>query len=141
MIVPSYPRWLSLATLGYGIAAFIWLTPEDTLWVAVVLGLLGALLAALHLVYRKFGGRRLSERMRFLGMIALGAGIGGGTACVTAGLLFLKSAIHAHLFPDYPLTYLLAVLARAPTWALAGGLIGLAAAILLQGNHPNGASS
>lgn len=141
MIVPSYPRWLSLATLSYGIAAFIWLTPEDTLWVAVLLGLLGALLAVLHLTYHKFGGRRISERSRFLGMIALGAGIGGGAACVTAGLLFLKSSIHAHLFPDYPLAYLLAVLSRAPVWALAGALIGLAAALLFQGNHPNGASS
>lgn len=131
MIIPPYPRWLSLLTLIYGIAVFIWLTPEDTIWLAVLFGWGGTVLLIAHLLFRKFSGRQIQARMRFFGLILLGAVIGGGATITTTVLLFLKSSIHAHLFPDYPLAILLAILARFPAWTLAGALIGLAAALVI----------
>jgi hypothetical protein len=39
--------------------------------------------------------------------------------------MFFKNARHGHLFPDYTLEMMLAMLSRAPAWAIAGGLFGL----------------
>jgi hypothetical protein len=44
--------------------------------------------------------------------------------------MLLKSAAHAHTYPDYPLPLLGATLARSPAWATAGALIGLGSALL-----------
>lgn len=129
-------RWI---IIGYGIALFIWLRLEDNaVWTAAVLGVglawlifrppppspaplrrEGASLARvppLH-VERAAGGE-----VRF---ILRGALIGGGGAVVAAVLMLLKTGSHAHVFPDYPLGVILAMLERAPVWALAGALIGL----------------
>lgn len=129
-IIPHYPRWLSLLTFIYGIAVFLWFTPEDTLWLALVFGLGGACLIAAHGIFRKLGGKEIGRKTQFFGLIGLGALTGGGTTFTTVGLLFLKGAIHSHLFPDYPLAFLLAIVERLPAWTLAGALIGLAAALL-----------
>jgi len=39
--------------------------------------------------------------------------------------MFFKNALHAHAFWDYPPPMVVAMLTRAPSWTLAGGLAGL----------------
>lgn len=128
--IPPYPRLLSLITLAYGIAAFLWLTPEDSIWLAAVFGTLGACVLAAHTVFKIAGGRDLPRRVWFPGVIVLGGAIGAGATLVTAVLMLIKTSLHSHLFPDYPLTVLLGILARAPVWAAAGALAGFAIALL-----------
>jgi hypothetical protein len=130
MSIPTYPRWLSPLTLIYGITVFLWLTPEDTIWLAAVLGLCGAILIALHTILRRYSGKQFSQRSIFFMLILVGGLIGGGAALTTTGLMFLKTVIHRHVFPDYPLPLLLAMLERAPVWTLAGILVGLACALI-----------
>jgi hypothetical protein len=56
---------------------------------------------------------------------ALGlAGVCGALASVL--LMFLKTAWHSHIFPDYPLPMMAAMAARAPAWAAAGAALALA---------------
>ena len=61
---------------------------------------------------------------------AIGAGVGAGTALITALLMIWKTGMHAHPFPDYPTGLILDILRRAPMWALAGILVGVALALL-----------
>ncbi len=129
--IPSYPRPLSLITLAYGIAAFLWLTPEDSIWLAAVFGAAGACILAAHAVFRVAGGRDLPGRVWFPGTIISGGAIGAGATLVTAVLMLIKTSLHSHLFPDYPLAVLLGILARAPVWAAAGALIGVGVALLM----------
>jgi hypothetical protein len=57
--------------------------------------------------------------------IFTGALAGALSALNSTLLMFFKTAWHAHPFPDYPLPMLIAMLERAPVWAIAGALIGL----------------
>lgn len=108
------PRWLAPLTLGYGLLVFLWLTPEqDSVWLVALLGLAGAFVTASHL------------SVRFRLMLPLwGAFVGTGGALAAAGLMFLKTALHAHPFPDFPTLLMLAIIERAPAWGLAGALAG-----------------
>ena len=108
------PRWLAPLTLGYGFLVFVWLTPEqDSVWLAALLGLGGAFVTAAH------------SRVRFRLMLPLwGAFVGASGAFAAAGLMFLKTALHAHPFPDFPTLLMLAMIERAPAWGVAGTLVG-----------------
>lgn len=89
-----------------------------------------------HGVYRRFGGRTISRHSALFGLIALGTLTGAMSAPLTTVLMFLKNAFHAHVFPDYPLPILLAMLERLPAWTVAGALCGVAAALLIRRDHP-----
>jgi hypothetical protein len=110
----------------WGGAVFVWISLEDngTLPVAI-LGTGSAILFALSRLLRNFGGRQLSPRAAWLGAPLVSGVTGAMAAVCTALLMFLKTAIHAHIFPDYPPAQILAMLERAPIWAVAGLLIGL----------------
>jgi hypothetical protein len=120
--------------LAYGIIVFLWMTPEDNNVLSVtVLGVVGTIIAAAHFAFR-FSGRQVPH----LAIIPFGGMIGGGAAVVTAFLMFLKSAAHAHIFPDYPPLLILGMLERVPAWTLAGALVGLAAALIIPNRPPPG---
>lgn len=132
MIPTRRPRWLSPLTLAYGIVVFLWLTPEENSVISVtLLGVGGALLAGLHLAYRL-------RPVRHGALIGIGALAGASASLITALLMFLKTAVHAHLFPDYPPLLLIGILERLPTWTVAGGLLGGALALLLPGPARHG---
>ncbi len=127
--IPPHPRWLSLVTLLYGILLFLWLTPENGVWLAAGLGLGLSVLVAAHGAFR-LAGRTFSAPHWLAGAVLLGVMVGGGGVIGTVLLMFLKSSLHNHVYPDYPLPMLLAMLERMPAWALAGALVGLAAGLL-----------
>ena len=101
--------------------ALLWLGLEDTHSAPVAaLGLSLAVLAVAH-----FAEQRAMPWSRSLTWSLLGASTGALTALTSTLLMFFKTAWHTHAFPDYPLAMLIAMLERAPIWALAGALIGL----------------
>lgn len=128
------PRRLVLFTLAYGVAVFLWLTPEsDSVVPVALLGLAGMALTAAHVA--------APYRLRLLVLPVWGALIGAGGALATAGLMFLKTALHAHPYPDFSPLLMLAMIERAPAWGLAGALAGLGLAVLLpilrtRSGHP-----
>lgn len=116
-------RWLAI---GYGLLLFVWLTPEDNSVVPVTL--LGAGLSVLLVIYwvlGKWGGSSIAERYVVPGVVLLGAAAGLGTSITTFSLMLVKNVQHSHIYIDFPPGLMLAILARAPLWALAGGLLGL----------------
>lgn len=126
-------RRLRLAGLFYGLLVFAWLGPEDNaVWPPVLLGLCGALLLTVRLLLRWVGGRRLQPAI-WLPVAALAGLLTGlGMALLASGLMFFKTALHAHEFPDFPPLLILAVLERAPAWGAAGLLAGAGVGLALK---------
>jgi hypothetical protein len=114
-------RYLSLYTLIYGIVVFLWLSPDEQTWFVAILGWIGAVLITARIVIR-FGLR--------LDPILIGAVIGAGATVCTVLLMFLKTSLHAHVIPDYPLATMIGVAERLPAWALAGALFGAGVRVL-----------
>lgn len=127
---PASPR-LRLLTVMYGLIVFLWLMPEDhQVWPVTGLGVGLALLVVTRVTLRRLGGRPFPPRYLLQGAVLLGALVGLGANLAAVGLMFFKNALHAHLFLDYPVGLMGAMLARGPGWALAGGLVGLGAAFI-----------
>ncbi len=119
-------RRLRLLTMAYGLLLFIWLTPEDnTVWPVALSGLGLALLSIIWLIQRRLGGSVFPARYVLISGALLGGIVGLGGALSSAGLMFFKNALHAHVFWDFPPGMVVAMLIRAPSWALAGALSGL----------------
>ena len=135
VVIPPYPRGLTLITILFGIAVFVWLSPDEQGWLVIPLGVGVAILIATHAVFR-LGARwqSISVRWARIGLVALGMLIGAGSTITTAGLMLFKSVLHSHIFPDYPAIVVLGILQRLPLWSLAGALIGLALALVLRPN-------
>lgn len=128
--LPKLNRRFRLFIISYGLLLFVWFTPEDNhVWPATVLGLGMSVLVVTRNVMSKLGGKIIATPYVLLGAVILGVVIGAGTSVATAGLMFFKNALHAHVFVDFPTPLLLSVLERAPAWGLAGGLAGLGAAL------------
>jgi hypothetical protein len=115
-----------------GILVFFWLGTEDnSVQSAVLYGLGIASLSIAHAQYRLPKLLQLRRRLRFA---LLGAIIGLSAALFAALLMLLKTALHTHLFPDYSLPLIAAMLVRAPVWAVAGVLMGLGIALVAESN-------
>lgn len=121
-------RWLIIIT---GAACFLWLSTEDThtLPVAVLGSALAFCLVMLWLHRQQAFDTLSGVQTLAVGTLAGGL-VGVGAATVTTLLMFLKTAWHSHLFPDFPTLMMLAMLERAPLWGLAGALQGLALAVI-----------
>jgi hypothetical protein len=115
-------RWI---TIMGGLAVFLWLAPEDNQLVPVtLLGIGIALIIVMHWLKRNLNGQTLSvPRFMLLGLLP-GTLTGLASSLVIVGLMLLKNAQHSHLYPDFPIGLMGAMLARAPVWMIAGGLIG-----------------
>ena len=128
--IPTPNRRIRLTVMGYGLVLFLWLTFEDNqVWSVTLFGWGMAILAVLLTLVNKLGGRQIAASYLAPFALVLGILIGLGSSIATAGLMFFKNALHAHLFFDYPALMMLAVLERASYWGLAGGLMGLGAAL------------
>ncbi|MBC8097987.1 MAG: hypothetical protein H7Y11_00965 [Armatimonadetes bacterium] len=137
MALPAYPAALRWLMILCGIAIFIWLSPEDNSVLPVVL--LSAVVTAVsmtHGVLRRWGGQTIAARYSWVLLPLWGAVLGGGTSLLTAVLMVLKDARHAHLYPDYPLTLITGMLARAPIWAVAGALAAFGVRLVLLYKSP-----
>lgn len=128
--LPSANRRIRLLVMGYGLLLFLWFTPEDNqVWPVVLLGWgLAGLLVGVN-VMNRLGGKWIPGRYLLPGAVVLGGLTGLGASVATAGLMFFKNALHAHLFVDFPTPMLLTMLERAPAWGLAGALAGLGVAL------------
>lgn len=139
MTIPHRSRRLLLASLAYLGIMVLWVGPEDSIWAAAVLGATGALLGAANLVTLRLGGRALRQAHWLLLATLGGALTGLATSGITAALMLIKTAVHAHgPFTDYPAHVVLGILARAPLWGLSGLLAGAAFGLLmlaLRGNR------
>jgi hypothetical protein len=130
MLIPHPGRRIRLLTVGYGLLIFSWLSPEENqVWPVALLGLGLSLLGLILLVINKFGGKTVPAAYVVPCTTILGLMTGIGASITTTGLMFFKDALHAHLFPDFPPLMMLAILQRAPIWALAGGLAGAGLAL------------
>jgi hypothetical protein len=130
MLIPYPGRRVRLLTVGYGLLIFAWLSPEENqVWPVALLGCGLSLLGLILLVMSKLGGRTAPPAYVLPGAILFGLVAGFGASIATAGLMFFKDALHAHLFPDFPPLMMLAILQRAPIWTLAGGLAGVGFAL------------
>ena len=122
---------LRTITLVYGLLLFVWLSPEDNaVWPVALLGLGLALLTMVWLIRRQFGNSVFTARYVAIAAALLGGIVGIGAALSAAGLMFFKNALHAHAFWDYPPAMVVAMLFRAPSWALAGALVGIGTGFL-----------
>jgi hypothetical protein len=138
--IPTPNRRVRLVALCYGILLFVWFTVEDHEALPVtVLGWGMAVLIIFLSLVNKMGGRWIAVRYVIPGAVALGVLVGLGSSVTTTGFMFFKNAMHAHIFFDFPVPMLLAILERAPYWGIAGGLVGLGASLawfaLRQGDH------
>ena len=123
--------WLRTTTLAYGLLLFVWLSPEDNgVWPVALLGVGLALLSMVWLIRRQFGHSAFPAGYVPVGAALLGGIVGIGAALSTAGFMFFKNALHAHAFWDYPPAMVVAMLTRAPSWALAGALVGIGTGFL-----------
>lgn len=123
-------RWIIIA---FGIVLLLWFGLEDQVtWRVTVLGAILASLMTIVWLLNHYGGQQITAQTLTIGLVLMGGIIGAGSSLATVGLMFFKNSWHAHPYPDFPPRLMLAILSRAPFWAMAGGLIGLAVAFLLR---------
>ena len=124
-------RW---AALLCGIIIFLWLGPEDNhVWPVVLLSTFASALMVSFWMMRRYGGQTLTGTEVVRLSIIGGALTGLSTSPVSALLMLLKNARHAHFTPDFLPQQMLAILERAPVWAVAGGFAGAGLAVLWIG--------
>jgi hypothetical protein len=110
-------RW---ALLAGSVVVFVWLRLEmNDPASAAVLGW-GCAAALAYAFARHTPGLLAWGAPAFF---ALGALCGLAASACTAALMLLKNGSHGHLFPDYPFSLIMAMLERAPAWAIAGALL------------------
>lgn len=83
-------------------------------------------------VMNYYGGRSINGRWLWFVFPSLGCLAGFLASGMSFLLMLFKNVQHSHLTPDFPNETLLGILARAPAWALAGGLFGLAFVFFLS---------
>ena len=130
-ILPAPGHRSRLLVVFYGILLMLWMSTEDSGTLTVTL--LGSGLSVLAIglwLLQETRDRRISFRGLLIGGAGSGGLMGAGAILATVALMFLKTAWHSHIYPDYPPQMMLDMLVRIPAWGLAGGMLGLAGALL-----------
>lgn len=126
----GYKTRLLIMTLG--VVILLWSSLEDHEVLGVtVLGWITAGTSVCAFVMSRFHGTILNPRQTRIASLAFGAGIGAGASLATALLMLFKDIRHAHLFPDYPLPLIQAMLERLPVWSIGCALIALAITLVI----------
>jgi hypothetical protein len=130
--VPPRSLFLRWNAIVCAVAILIWSTPEEDrpIFSAVLGAWLAASLAVGWLTGR-YAGVVLRESRAMAAFVGLGAYLGAASNLCAVLLMIFKDARHGHMYPDYPPAMLGAMLARLPSWAFAGALVGLGAALYL----------
>lgn len=131
IMIPVHRPYLVFVAFGIYLIALLWLGTEDTNLLPPVLLALGLTtsVAFRTLTYLR-GGHTYRIKEALLGGVLLGALGGLGVAAITVLLMFLKTVMHSHAYPDYPPQVIAAIIVRAPAWTAAGALIGLGIVLL-----------
>lgn len=136
MTIPAWSsrwRWLVIA---YGVSLLFWLGVEDQQTLTVTFfGVWGAFVGVIGGLWGHYAGQTLTLTLVRIALPLVGAIVGVGASVATVLLMFLKTAWHSHLFPDYPAPMMLAMLQRLPIWALAGALFGLGVLLWYEGHQ------
>jgi hypothetical protein len=137
MKLPTRGKQFRNIALLYGVIVFLWIPVEDFQTLPVVIFGTGlALMLLLGWILGRLGGKTIPIGYLPIAAALVGAVAGLGAVIATVGLMFFKTSLHAHVFPDYLPTQMLAMLERAPMWTIVGALIGLGLSLLhlaLQG--------
>jgi len=117
-----------------GVYSVVWIGLEGALWQVVLLAAGLALIGALYLLQRLFGGRQLTLR-RWLCLCA-GLGIASGltSALLSVTLMAIKTGLHGH-GPEFTSVEIEWVTNQLPLWTLAGLLAGLGVGILAMASQ------
>lgn len=116
----------------------MWLSPDERGWIVVGYGWALGVLTVINGWFRWHKKPR-RRRWQMVALVSGGGIMGTSAAAYTAGLMLLKTALHNHVYPDYPLSVILGILVRLPMWTIAGALIGAACAVWLATirSHPD----
>jgi len=124
-------RW---AAIGGGLVFMFWLPVEDQT-ADMAFGMSSAVCVWLASWYAH---RHPPRRRPLWGMVALGAVAGLAVCPLVAGLLLLKTGLHAHAGLELPAAVLRDVLTRTPIFGLSGLLIGLGVGLWQHKKPPPG---
>lgn len=125
LTIPPPDSRLRLVSGLYGLLLFVWLSPEESaVWPVALLGVGFTVLSLMWMLRRRFGRRTIRSHMVIPTAVVTGVMVGASSAAVTAGLMFFKNSLHAHVFWDFPPAMMAAMLPRAGSWGAAGGLAG-----------------
>jgi hypothetical protein len=133
--------WLRRAWWGaLGLACFGWLSSEDRR-LASALALAALLTLTVSIQYLpQLRSQQRSAGRRWMVCGLAGGAIGAAVPLVAAGWMLVKISLHSHTVPDFTASDLVAVLSRIHIWAIGGGLVGLAVAVLRRppaGRNPS----
>jgi hypothetical protein len=125
--VPKQTQRHTLLAVFYGVILFVWLMTENASMVMVsVLGLGTALGITGLSVLHWWGGRTFRIKIWLPSVVVLGVMVGFGATGATFLLMMFKNVQHSHVVADYPWESVTDMLMRAPSWMVAGGLLGAA---------------
>jgi hypothetical protein len=131
MRLPTRGKQFRNIALLYGVILFLWIPVEDFQTLPVVIFGTGlAQMLLLNWILGRLGGKTIPLRYLPIAAALVGAVAGLGAVIATVGLMFFKTSLHAHVFPDYLPTQMLAMLERAPLWTLAGVFVGVGVSML-----------
>jgi hypothetical protein len=120
-------KWIARAAVaGLALGGFLWLVSESTDRAAVLLLAAGLVMAAgirratQHTASAPQGARRAAAAS------TAGFALAGLVPVVAAALMVVKVALHSHGQPDFTTADVVGVVARVPSWAVGGALLGAA---------------
>jgi hypothetical protein len=131
MRIPEQIRGLRPATAVWVVYALAWIAPEGNLAAVTILGSSTAVIAAAHLVQRRWGGKRLRGWRWWGGTAVLGALTGGGGALLILLLMAMKTGLHSH-GPEFTPAEIAWAVSQIPWWTAGGAVAALGLALLLQ---------
>lgn len=131
LTIPRHHPYMVFVVFGVFMLTLLWLGVEDTTLLPPVLLAVGLTLSVgVRVLAYQRGGQHYSRGKALMDGLLLGALGGLITTMLTIVLMFLKTAMHSHAYPDYPPQVMFAVLMRAPAWSAAGALIALGGVLL-----------
>ena len=136
IVIPERDNRIRWAIISCSLLIWLWLNPEDDhVWPVALLGTLCAGVAITYWGLGRFGGKQFTIRGLLLLSALSGALLGLSASIITALLMLLKNARHAHFFPDFPTGQILAMLELAPLWILVGSLFGFGLGLTIISMH------
>jgi hypothetical protein len=130
LIPPKMPgqKWFIIL---WAVAAVTYMILEGNLGLAVLLGLLTAIITVILIFNRYFAGRNISL-LKWLAVTAfLGLVFGVGSAIFSLTFMAVKTGLHAH-GPEFTSIEINWVLQQIPVWAVSGLAAGVALGLLLK---------
>lgn len=131
MRIPQKIPGLRPLTAVWLLYALVWMALEGNLAAVTVLGCGAAVVAAAHLVQRRWGGRQVRGWRWWGGTAVIGALTGGGGALLTLLFMAVKTGLHSH-GPEFTPAEIAWAGSQIPWWTAGGAAAALGLALLLR---------